>query len=192
MALNAVPTDSPPWTNQVPSMYGSCVQRNTKIPRNQLDPRIAVDRRRLSRYVLRVRIDTTRISVSTSGRVSVHNLTMELERYIAHTGLQTGVCVISVQHTTCGLTLNEDESGLVSDFERVAQELLSPLAKSRPFAHDRIDDNTMAHLTATLVGNSLTVPIRAGSLNLGTWQSVLLLEGDGPRTRHLDVTVIGE
>ncbi|WP_435101340.1 secondary thiamine-phosphate synthase enzyme YjbQ [Halarchaeum sp. P4] len=57
------------------------------------------------------------------------------------------------------------------------------------YAHDRIDDNADAHLRAMLLGESVSVPVSDGELDLGTWQSVLFVECDGPRTRSVTVTV---
>ena len=63
---------------------------------------------------------------------------------------------------------------------------------AEPFHHDRIDDNARAHLAASLFGNAAAVPVRSGDLCLGTWQSLLLLELDGPRGRRLEITFVGE
>jgi secondary thiamine-phosphate synthase enzyme len=90
------------------------------------------------------------------------------------------------------MTLNEDESGLKNDIRRVAERLLSPLAGEERFAHDCVDDNAQAHLTSVLLGHSVTIPVRGGRLHLGTWQSVFLIELDGPRSRRLDVQILGE
>jgi secondary thiamine-phosphate synthase enzyme len=98
---------------------------------------------------------------------------------------------VSVRHSTCALSLNEDEAGLRKDLERVAGTLLDPMRKATSFRHDRIDHNAQAHLTACILGPSLTVPVEGGAMVLGTWQSVLLVEMDGPRTRRIDLTVVG-
>ena len=60
------------------------------------------------------------------------------------------------------------------------------------FRHDRVDDNARAHLTAVLLGHSMTVPVLDGALALGTWQSLFLMEIDGPRTRRVDMVFLGE
>ncbi|WP_135852754.1 secondary thiamine-phosphate synthase enzyme YjbQ [Halorussus salinus] len=98
----------------------------------------------------------------------------------------TGVCTVFVRHTTAGVVLQEAESGLVEDIE----EFVADLAPSDgDYRHDRIDDNADAHLRATVLGESVSVPVENGELALGTWQSVLFVECDGPRTRQVDVVV---
>jgi secondary thiamine-phosphate synthase enzyme len=98
----------------------------------------------------------------------------------------TGVCTVFVRHTTAGVVLQEAESGLVEDIE----EFVTDLAPSDgDYRHDRIDDNADAHLRATVLGESVSVPVEDGELALGTWQSVLFVECDGPRTRQVDVVV---
>ena len=103
-----------------------------------------------------------------------------------------GIIVASVSHTTCCLTVNEDETGLKEDIRRVAERLLLPIAEDGRFMHDCVDDNAQAHLTSMLFGHSVTVPVKDGRLHLGTWQSVFLIELDGPRSRRLDVQILGE
>lgn len=130
-------------------------------------------------------------TVKTAARISVENVTSFVAREVESSGVADGLLVASVPHTTCGLAVNEDESGLREDIERVAARLLSPIAQQGRFAHDCVDDNAQAHLTSLLLGHSVTVPVRDGRLHLGTWQSVFLIELDGPRSRRLDVQILG-
>ncbi|WP_435174769.1 secondary thiamine-phosphate synthase enzyme YjbQ [Halorussus sp. AFM4] len=98
----------------------------------------------------------------------------------------TGLCTVFVRHTTAGVVVQEPESGLLADIESFAEELVP---SDGDYRHDRIDDNADAHLRATLLGESVSVPVEDGDLALGTWQSVLFVECDGPRTRTVDVVV---
>ena len=102
-------------------------------------------------------------------------------------GLGTGTCHVFSQHTTTGVLVNEDEPRLRDDVEGFLTDLV-PDAGHR---HDELDDNADSHLRAALVGPDATIPIRDGDLALGTWQSIFLLECDGPRERELVVTVTG-
>jgi secondary thiamine-phosphate synthase enzyme len=95
----------------------------------------------------------------------------------------SGTATVIVSHTTAGIALNEAESRLLGDFETALEELVP----DDGWAHDEIDDNADSHIRALLVGASETVPVEDGSLALGTWQSVLLVECDGPRTRTIRV-----
>ena len=136
-------------------------------------------------------VTTKRIQIRTAAAIEAHDVTGAVRGAVRDAGVENGVVCISVPHTTCAVCINENEVGLRSDLERLARELLNPLATSAPFAHDRVDDNARAHLTAVLLGNSVTVPVQGAAPVLGTWQSVFLVELDGPRTRELHVQVLG-
>jgi len=132
------------------------------------------------------------VSVGTSARVVVVNITDEVRRALRGSALRQGVAVVSSPHTTCGICVNEDETGLKEDLARMAALVTGAVAPADGFLHDRIDNNARAHLTAVLVGSSATIPIADGALALGTWQSVFLLEMDGPRTRTVTMTFLGD
>jgi len=122
------------------------------------------------------------IEVSTDERVTTVELTDQVEAAVPDTA--TGTCTVFVEHTTAGLSINEAEPRLREDIERALTELVPESG----WAHDEIDDNADAHLRSMLLGRSVTVPVTDGSLDLGTWQSILLVECDGPRTRTVSVT----
>ena len=100
-----------------------------------------------------------------------------------------GVCVLFVQHTTCGLTVNENAD------PDVQTDMLGLLRKVIPqyephFKHG--EQNSDAHIKSTLVGSSVTVPFENGKLLLGTWQGIYLCEFDGPRERKIILCCINE
>ena len=95
-----------------------------------------------------------------------------------------GVCHVFVEHTTAGVVVNEAESRLRADLE----DFLSDAVADEGWGHDEIDDNADSHLRAMLLGNDVAIPVSDGDLSLGTWQSVLFVECDGPRTRRVRVT----
>ena len=121
--------------------------------------------------------------VTTDDRLAVVDVTEEVEAAV--TGDVSGTATVFVEHTTAAVTVNEAESRLLGDFEQA----LAGLVPDEGWAHDALDGNADSHVRAMLIGPSVTVPVRSGSLALGTWQSVLLLECDGPRTRTISVTV---
>ncbi|MGH9868355.1 MAG: secondary thiamine-phosphate synthase enzyme YjbQ [Candidatus Polarisedimenticolia bacterium] len=131
-------------------------------------------------------------AVRTSARISVENVTKQVREAVEASGVTTGLAVVSVPHTTCAVAVNEDEAGLRKDILKVAERLLTPLAGTEGFSHDCVDDNAQAHLTSILFGHTATVPVSEGGPSLGSWQSIFLIELDGPRTRSVNVTVIGE
>jgi len=124
------------------------------------------------------------IEVSTSERVEFIDVTSEVAATVP-TGLDEGLCTVFVPHTTAGVIVNENENRLISDIERLLQRLVP---REEGYEHDEIDDNADAHLRATLLGGSVSLPVEDGDLALGTWQSVMFVECDGPRTRHLRIT----
>ncbi|MFC5366987.1 secondary thiamine-phosphate synthase enzyme YjbQ [Salinirubrum litoreum] len=96
------------------------------------------------------------------------------------------LCTVFVQHTTAGVIVQEPESRLLGDVET----FLCDLVPDRDgYAHDEIDDNADSHLRATLLGESVSVPVREGELALGRWQLIQLVECDGPRRRTVEVVV---
>lgn len=139
-----------------------------------------------------MRIHHGESTVKTSGHVAVENVTDRVRDALAESRIRSGLALVTVPHTTCGLAVNEDESGLKEDIRRLAASLLDPLEAAGGFRHDCIDDNARAHLTAILLGSSVSLPIADGKAVLGTWQSVFLIEMDGPRSRRLSVQIIGE
>lgn len=139
-----------------------------------------------------MRVQHSEVPVQTGGPVRVHDVTARVREAVRGASVREGLAVVSVPHTTCAVCVNENETGLVSDIERLARQVLDPLARDGGFAHDRIDDNARAHLTSILLGQQTTLAVHDGEPVLGTWQSVFLVELDGPRTRRLHVQVLGE
>jgi len=139
-----------------------------------------------------VKVANASVTVRTAARVAVANVTAECGEALSSSGIARGIAVLTVPHTTCGLCVNEDEPGLRRDLEGLASRLVDLVKPADGFLHDRVDNNARAHLTAVLLGHSVTVPIAEGALVLGTWQSVFLLEIDGPRKRTLDMMFLGE
>ena len=126
------------------------------------------------------------LTVTTSAREEIVDLTAAVQEALAGQG--DGVACVSVGHCTCGLYLNENESGLLEDTLTLLRELIG----AHSWRHDRIDDNAGAHLAATLLGNAVLIPCRAGRLALGTWQRLMLVELDGPRRREITVALLPE
>lgn len=101
-----------------------------------------------------------------------------------------GIVNIFTKHSTSAIVINENESGLLKDFEKILKEVVP---ENDNYKHDLIDNNAVSHLRAFLLGSSETIPIAEGKLDLGTWQSVFFIELDGPRrNRTIDLTFILE
>ena len=123
------------------------------------------------------------LTVQTDERLAVVDITDRVASAIPADA--SGTATVFVRHTTAGVAVNEAESRLLGDFEAA----LADIVPDEGWAHDEIDDNADAHVRALLVGASETIPVADGSLALGTWQSVLFVECDGPRTRTVQVVV---
>jgi len=126
------------------------------------------------------------ISIRTSSRSDLKNITGEVAAVVSATGVSQGVCVVFVAHTTAGVTINENADPAVRDDIETALDRMVPW--NGPYRHS--EGNSAAHLKATLVGSSVTIPVSEGHLALGTWQGVFFCEFDGPRTRHVYVQVL--
>jgi len=98
----------------------------------------------------------------------------------------SGTCTVFVRHTTAAVSVNEAEPRLLADIETAVADLVPESG----WQHDDLDGNADAHLRTMFLGRDVTLPVVDGVLDLGTWQSVLLVECDGPRTRT--VTVVCE
>jgi secondary thiamine-phosphate synthase enzyme len=120
-------------------------------------------------------------TVSTDDRLSVREITDRVADALPAGA--DGTATIHVAHTTAAVTVNEAEPRLLGDIE----QFLADLVPEEGWAHDDLDGNADAHLRAMLVGPTVTIPVADGSPDLGTWQSVLLVECDGPRTRTVRV-----
>ncbi len=124
------------------------------------------------------------IQVETTDRLDTVDITAEVEAAVP-ADLERGLCTVFVQHTTAGVVVNEAEQRLLGDIETYLGDIVPD---EDGYAHDALDDNADSHLRALLLDESVTVPVRDGALALGTWQSVLLIDCDGPRTRSVTVT----
>ncbi len=130
------------------------------------------------------------IEFSTNKAKEVIDLTDEVMNAVRESDIENGIFVAQLPHATSMLVLNESETG-------VKQDILDKLDDFAPpqdgYRHDRIDNNADAHIKAALVGSSRVLPIIDGKLIRGTWQSFLVIEEDGPRSRRkLVVFMMGE
>lgn len=120
-------------------------------------------------------------TVETDERCTVVDVTEQVREALPADA--DGTATVFVRHTTAAVTVNEAESRLTGDLA----DALGDLVPDEGWAHDQLDGNADSHVRAMLVGPSVTVPVAYGDLDLGTWQSVLFVECDGPRTRTVDV-----
>ncbi len=126
------------------------------------------------------------LRVKTSAPKEVVDLTDRLEAIVRKAKLQDGLCVLFVTHTTAALTTGEIGEGTEQDLLQVVEKMIPRIQ----FQHAHNPAHAWSHMASSILGPSLTVPVSGGKLMLGTWQSVMLVELDGPRERTVHVTVI--
>jgi secondary thiamine-phosphate synthase enzyme len=137
-------------------------------------------------------VQTRRIELKTKGNCDIIDITLHVAQEVAQTGMKDGTVTIFVPGSTGGVTTVEYESGLVSDLRRLFDRVAPA---DIPYLHDRRwgDGNGHAHVRASLLGASLTVPFVDKRLTLGTWQQIVFLDFDNrPRSRQLVLQIMGE
>ena len=123
---------------------------------------------------------------STRARKEVADLTDRVNSVIGKAGMQEGLCSLFLTHTTAGLTTGEMGEHTEDDLLEVVEKMIPRIN----FQHAHNPSHAWSHMASSVLGPSLTVPVSGGRLVLGTWQSVLLVELDGPKQREVHVTLI--
>ena len=145
-----------------------------------------------------MRVTHHKISVNTVPGIGIFNITPELRATLDRHGIANGFVIVSSMHTTTALTINEDEERLFEDTKRFLAKLVP---ENAGYLHNDIHlrdcppdepQNAHSHILAMLLGSSEAIPITKGRLVLGKWQSVLLIELDGPRRRSVNLMIYGE
>lgn len=126
------------------------------------------------------------LEISTKSRAELVDITAEVQRTVREHGVQSGICHVFVPHTTAGVIVNENWD------PTVRADILMELDKIVPWNDNyrHAEGNTAAHIKASLVGSSQTIPVEDGRLVLGTWQGIFLAEFDGPRRRRVLVKLV--
>ncbi len=126
------------------------------------------------------------IRISTTNRKQVVDLTDRIETIIRRAKMQEGLCSLFITHTTAALTTGEIGEGTEEDFLQVVEQMIPRIR----FRHAHDPSHAWSHMASSILGPSLTIPVSADKLVLGTWQSVMLVELDGPRERDVHVTLV--
>lgn len=116
-------------------------------------------------------------------------ITDDVRRIVRESGVDQGLCHVMALHATAAIVINENAD------PNIGKDLITALDRAIPdhagWLHDRIDNNAQAHIKAAILGPSETIPIENGDLLLGTWQGILFVELDGPRSdRRISVQII--
>jgi secondary thiamine-phosphate synthase enzyme len=127
--------------------------------------------------------------MNTPQRKELVNITDDIERAVAKSGIKEGFILASAMHITAGIFVNDEENGLKRDIMR----LLEKLAPVGDYEHHQTgEDNGDAHLKRMLVNHQVTLPITKGKLDLGPWEQVFYAEFDGQRKKKVILKALGE
>ena len=126
------------------------------------------------------------LSVKTRERTELVDVTSEVNQLIKESGIDQGLCMVYVPHTTAAVTINESAD------PSVKADMLMILNKVIPWEanYRHLEGNSAAHIKSTLVGSSELIVIENRKLVLGTWQGIFFCEFDGPRNRKLHVRIL--
>ena len=127
-----------------------------------------------------------RLSIKTSTRVDLQDITAKIQSLIKSTNVERGPCHIFVPHTTAGIMVNEHADPSV--VEDIREQLEAVVPQHNNYRH--LEGNAPAHIKASLVGNSETLLIESGKLLLGMWQGIFFCEFDGPRDRTVLISIV--
>jgi secondary thiamine-phosphate synthase enzyme len=123
------------------------------------------------------------LTVKTRSQTELIDITSDVSQLVRKSGIETGLCLLYVPHTTAAVTINESaDSSVKSDILMILNQIVPWEAKYR-----HMEGNSPAHVKSTMVGASELVAIENGALVLGTWQGIFFCEFDGPRSRKIHV-----
>jgi len=132
-------------------------------------------------------VSTDTLTVRSNHKADVIDVTDRVQQVVRDSGVEVGLCHVYVAHTTAGVFINENADPDVMTDVLTTLDGLVPWENSYRHA----EGNAAAHIKATLIGTSQTIPVRDRRLALGQWQGIYLAEFDGPRERRVQVTVLG-
>ncbi len=124
-------------------------------------------------------------------RRKIINITNDVQRAIDESGIKEGLVLVNAMNITASVFINDDESGLHSDYEKWLEKL-APEKPYSQYAHNGFEDNADAHLKRTIMGREVVCAITNGELDFGTWEQIFYYELDGKRNKHALIKIIGE
>ena len=128
---------------------------------------------------------------NTTKRRELINITPEIDRCLAESGITEGLLLCNAMHITASVFINDDEAGLHSDYE-VWLEKLAPEKPHSQYKHNGYEDNADAHMKRQIMGREVVVAITDGKLDFGPWEQIFYGEFDGKRKKRVLVKIIGK
>jgi secondary thiamine-phosphate synthase enzyme len=129
---------------------------------------------------------------NTPNRREYINITSQVQELVAQSGVADGLCLVNAMHITASVYINDDESGLLADYDQWLEKL-APHEPTSQYRHNRTgEDNADAHMKRQIMGREVVVAITGGKLDLGPWEQIFYGEFDGKRKKRVLVKIIGE
>jgi secondary thiamine-phosphate synthase enzyme len=127
---------------------------------------------------------------NTEKKIQILRITENVEQVVKSSGVKEGLVLVNPMHITAAVVVNDNESGLHSDYLRILEKIAPYKADYRH--NDTGEDNAAAHIWRQLMGHQVTMAVTNGKLDLGTWEQIFYFEFDGQRQKRVLVKVIGE
>ncbi len=135
---------------------------------------------------------TDYLSLNVKSRRAFVNITPDVKEMVKKSQIQEGLCLVNAMHITASVFINDNETGLHSDYERWLEEL-APHEPVEQYNHNNTgEDNADAHLKRQVMGREVVVAITGGQLDFGPWEQIFYGEFDGNRPKRVLVKIIGE
>lgn len=136
-----------------------------------------------------MKIHTKHLTIKTKKRIDFVRLTGEIRKIVKESGVVDGIVLVNPMHITASVFVNDNESGLIKDFENWLEKLAP---KEFNYNHHMTgEDNGFAHLWRTIMGREVTVAITDGELDFGPWEEIFYGEFDGQREKKILIKVLG-
>jgi len=131
------------------------------------------------------------LTFSTPHRRDYMNITSDVESALAESGIQEGLCLVNAMHITASVYINDDEPGLIRDYDDWLEKL-APHEPISQYRHNGAEDNGDAHLKRQVMGREVVVAVTNGRLDFGPWEQIFYGEFDGRRSKRVMIKIIGE
>ncbi len=129
---------------------------------------------------------------NTKTRRDYINISHDVQKVIDESGIQEGLCLVNAMHITASVYINDDESGLIGDYDKWLEKL-APHAPISQYRHnDTGEDNADAHMKRQVMGREVVVAVTNGKLDFGPWEQIFYGEFDGQRRKRVLIKIIGE
>jgi secondary thiamine-phosphate synthase enzyme len=136
---------------------------------------------------------TEYLTFNLPSRMAFQNITPQVRDAVARSGVREGLVLVNAMHITASVFINDDESGLHSDYQKWLEQLAPFDPSPQRYAHNRTgEDNADAHLKRQVMGREVVVAITKGQLDFGPWEQIFYGEFDGRRPKRVLIKVLGE